>query len=626
MCGIAGIVGNGASALEPDVRTMLESLSRRGPDGSGLHRWSNAVLGHRRLAIFDLTDAGKQPMLSPDGRVGVTFNGAIYNFTQLREELIGRGYRFTSRTDTEVLVHGYDAWGIDALVGKLHGMFAFALWDDARHTLYLVRDRLGVKPMFFAERGGRVAFASTARALDDAGYAGSVDPHAVAEFLQFGFVTDERSIYEGVRKLAAGHLARWTAGGLTVTPYWNTGTPSNDRIGFEEAVAETERLFLRAVEMRLQADVPVGALLSGGVDSSLVCWGIRELGGDVTAYTIATPGDASDESADATQTARDLGIRHRVLALDPNNTPAVEDLTAAYGEPFACASALGMLAISSVVREHAKVLLTGDGGDDVFLGYPKDLYYFSAQRLARALPPGTRALWNAARPMVPASGSFRRARHFIDYATGGYPAVLAVSDALPYYRDAGMLGDRLRGVRLARWSQPPARNAARRIMEEHLRFERETYFVAEYLPKVDGGTMFHGLEARGPLLDQHLWEFASTLPYGVRLHRMTLKAILRELARRRIGERVARGAKRGFGIPVQRWLTGRWRTDFLESFGDSVLAREGWIDARAVRSGMQKLGDGETAPNQLWYLYVLEHWMRRRNSQVLDVREAAATG
>ena len=593
---------------------MLETLARRGPDGCGLHAWDDAAFGHRRLAIFDTSNAGRQPMISPDGSVGVTFNGAIYNFPELRSELAARGYRFMSRTDTEVLVHGYDAWGIDGLVERLHGMFAFALWDDRSRTLHLVRDRLGVKPLLFVEQNGLLAFASTAAALADGGFGGAIDAHAVAEFLEFSFVSDERSIFQNVKKIPAAHIAQWRDGVMHIRRYWSPNAPRETKASFDEIVDEAERLFLQAVRLRLEADVPVAALLSGGIDSGLVCWAIKALGANVTAYTIATPGDPWDESSDAVKTARELGIDHRVLPLSPQNAPSVAALISAYGEPFACGSALGMMAISGVVREHAKVLLTGDGGDDVFLGYPRDLHYFLAQRLAQILPDASGAAWASVRGAVPQAGALRRAVHFIDYATGGYPAVIAVRQGMPFYVEHGILGERLRDVELQHRTLQPSANAARRIMDDHLAFELKTSFVCEFMTKVDGATMHNGLEARSPMLDQRLWEYASALPYGVRLHGGSLKAILREIARRRISARVARGVKRGFGVPVQRWLTSRWRADFEEAFSDSVLESAGWIHAQPVLRFMRTLTEEDTAPDQLWYLYVLERWMRRQFS------------
>ena len=626
MCGIAGIFG------EPDplhardaVLSMNAAHTRRGPDGEGFYAWKTAALGHRRLAIFDLSDAGAQPMLSPDKQVGVVFNGAIYNFHELRDELEKRGYRFKSRTDTEVLVHGYHAWGVEKLVAKLHGMFAIAIWDDGKQTAYLIRDRLGVKPVFYAIRNGRLAFASTIFALEAAGFASEFDECAVAEFLEYGFISDERSVYCGISKLPAAHFLEFRNGRATASEYWRTSQPSTGpRPRFEDAVEHAERLFLNAVRMRLEADVPVGALLSSGIDSSLVCWGISKLGGDITAYTVGTPGDQWDETADARATASELGIRHRVLTTDPNISPRVSDLSSAYGEPFACASALGMLTLSRAVKEEATVLLTGDGGDDVFLGYPRHRHYFEAQRLAQAIPDAAAPIWKSLRPLVPKRSVARRAAHFLDYATGGLGAVVSAHDGLPTYKSFGLLGERFANASVA-WRELPWNiSSGRRVLDDFIEYERRTRFVGEYMTKVDGATMYYGLEARSPFLDQELWTFAGSLPYDLRMQGGTLKAILREIARRNIGPRVASVEKRGFGIPVQRWMTGRWRNGVEDAFRYSILDREGWIHADSVLRMLRSLREGETAPIQLWHLYVLENWIKTR-ARLSSVRATRAT-
>lgn len=596
------------------MRAMVGALARRGPDGEGVELFEGgAVLGHRRLAIFDLSDAGRQPMSSPDREVAVVFNGAIYNFRGLRAELEARGYRFTSETDTEVLVHGYREWGADALIERLRGMFAFALWDARSRKLFLVRDRLGVKPLFYAVRDGRVAFGSTARALRAGGFAAEVDERAVAEFLEFGYVTDGRSIYRGVLKVGAAEIVEWSDGALRARTYWTPPVAPGDArpINFAEAVDEAESLFLRAVERRLQADVPVGALLSGGVDSSLVCWAVARLGGDVRAFTVGTPNDPWDETADARHTARALGLDHHVIELSPDESPAVAELTEAYSEPFACASALGMLRVSKAVAPLAKVLLTGDGGDDVFLGYPEHRHFWLAQGLARQLPAASSAGWSAVRDSFPRRGALRRAASFLDYAAGGLGAVAAAHDGLPYYQRHGLLGERLAGASVARRELPWSAASARDLLAEFLAHDRGLRFVGEYMTKVDGATMHYGVEARSPFLDQDLWEFAAALPFGLRLRRGKLKAVLRELARRRIGSRVASGRKRGFGVPIQRWLVGRWRAQFEETLRDSLLAREGWLNAEGCLAELARAAREGWAPKQLWYVYVLESWLRR---------------
>lgn len=619
MCGIAGLVkAVDQGEARERVRRMTCALARRGPDGEGLEEWSDAVLGHRRLAIFDLSEAGRQPMTSADGTLGIVFNGAIYNFRRLREELVESGYEFRSHTDTEVLIHGYREWGIDRLVEKIRGMFAFGLWDDRERRLFLVRDRLGVKPLVYAlGRDGEIAFASTVRALKSGGLPGFIDEQALLEYLEFGFVTDERAIYEGAQKVPAATIVEWDAGQLRTRTYWSPPTESSIGPSFEEAVEQTEALFLRAVEMRLFADVPVGALLSGGVDSSLVCWAIAKLGGDVTAYTIGTPGDAWDETADARATAARLGIRHRVLNLSPEDSTGPEEMVAAYGEPFACASALGMLSVSRMVAPEATVLLTGDGGDDVFLGYPEHRHLWMASRLARALPEAAANGWLSFREKIPRHGPLRRFASFLDYTTGGLGAVASAHDGLPAYRQNGLLGERLSSLTVWQREMDWSLDSGRQVLGQFLEYDRHMRFVGEYLTKVDGATMHYALEARSPFLDQDLWEFASSLPFGLRLRRGNSKALLRELARRRIGDRVARGRKRGFGVPVQRWITGRWRAQVEESLRESLLEREGWIRASAALEQLERAAREGWASKQLWYIFVLESWLRaERREQV----------
>jgi len=614
MCGIAGAVGRAVDSGV--VQPMLNALSRRGPDSEGLNEWreGDAILGHRRLAIFDLSAAGHQPMLLPDRRTGVVFNGAIYNFHELRKELAAAGSTFVSETDTEVLLHGFRAWGIDGLVARLRGMFAFAIWDDRARKLFLVRDRLGVKPLLYARSPDRLVFASTIRALHAAGYAGEIDPAAVGEFLQLGFVTERHAIYSGVEKLPPASIAEWSADGFSVRRYWTPpeqGGGSAPAMSFEDAITETERLLLRAVELRLHADVPVAALLSGGVDSSLVCWAIAKLGGDVTAFTAGTPGHDVDETDDALATARAIGIRHQVLLLSDADDVGVPQLVAAFAEPFAVSSALGMLRLSRAIAETpAKVVLTGDGGDDVFLGYPRHRLLLRTQTVARRLPAASTGAWRAARQIIPQRGTLKRITHLIDYTTGGLGGFVNANPGLADFTRHGLLGDRLRGVSFdagaATWSIDSARNA----LGDYLAYDRDTQFVSEYLVKVDGSTMHYALEARAPFLDHVLWEYAASLPFDVRLRGGVLKAVLREIARRRIGPRVADGSKRGFSIPVEAWMANRWRGRVAESLSDSVLVSEGWVERGPLQRELATATHRGQASRRLWYLWVLEEWMR----------------
>lgn len=615
MCGIAGFFAGQLPGDAPEaVRAMVRSLARRGPDAEGMHQWSNGILGHRRLAIFDLSDAGRQPMLSADGQVGVTFNGAIYNFPDLRAELEKSAHRFHSQTDTEVLVEGYREWGIDGLVSRLRGMFAFAIWDNSERSLYLVRDRLGVKPLVYWTGRGQIAFASTVRALREANLVDEIDPMAVLEYLEWGFVTDERTIYSGARKVAAGTIVEWRNGEVRQRQYWSyPEVRETPRITFEEAVEETERLLIEAVRLRLFADVPVGALLSGGIDSGLVCWAMAKLNANIRAFTVGTPGSAADETAQAGETARMLGIDHEVVDVSFEQPPSMEELVSAYAEPFGCSSALAMLRVSQVVKHKATVLLTGDGGDDVFLGYPFHRHFWAAQRFAGALPRPAASLWPTVRPLVDRVPQFRRMKHFVDYATGGLGAVTRVFDGLPFYERNNLLGERLNSRTLAQRLIPLSFDSARNILPEFLRYEQNLRFVAEFMTKVDGGTMHYALEARSPFLDQELWNFAATLPFSLRLRGGELKAVLREIARRRIGRPVASRKKQGFTVPVQDWLPA-WKQDLDGTLRDSVLEREGWIAPGSMATAFQQRSAGGGAPKQLWYLLVLEHWLRHERS------------
>ena len=457
MCGIAGIIGEkNKETAARKIGAMLEIIKHRGPDDEGIEVYDGAILAHRRLSILDLSCAGHQPMLSEDKKIGVVFNGAIYNFVALRRELETLGCHFKSQTDTEILIHGYREWGIDALVCRIEGMFAVGIWDDDLKTFYLFRDRLGVKPLVYAVRNNELAFASSVRALKKAGFGGDLDERGIAEFFEFGFLTDEHSIYENIKKIPAAGLLEWRDGIATIKKYWDLPEEKNEFISFEDAVEETEKLFLSAVEKRLQADVSIGALLSGGIDSSLVCWAIAKLGGDVTAFTVGVPGDEWDESSIAIQTAQKIGIKHKILQMSGDAPLNLENLTKAFGEPFACASALGLMDISKEVSKDATVLLTGDGGDDVFLGYPEHLHFWTAEKIAGKTPKALSSVLQKTVSAIPKVGALKRANSFLSYAYGGLGAITQVRDGLPVYEKNGIFGERLKEMKTSHRQIEPA--------------------------------------------------------------------------------------------------------------------------------------------------------------------------
>ncbi|HSP69235.1 MAG TPA: asparagine synthase (glutamine-hydrolyzing) [Bryobacteraceae bacterium] len=618
MCGITGLVGltTDSPQARETVAAMVSSLVRRGPDSAGMEIWPEAILGHRRLAILDLSEAGHQPMVSEDREIGLVFNGCIYNFQEIRKELEAHGYRFRSHTDTEVLLHGYRHWGADALVQRLRGMFAFGIWDDRQRKLTLVRDRLGVKPLVYAAAKGRIAFASTITALRDGRFVEEIDPQAVLEFLEFGWVSDDLTIFAGARKVPAATIVEWQDGRIRERCYWRPPESGSRKISFDQAVEETEALFLEAVKLRLVADVPIGALLSGGIDSTLVAWAMAKLNANVKSFTVGAPGHPSDESADARRTARILGIPHEVIDLSSDDQPALDDLTCAYGEPFACSSALGMLQVCKAVKPKATVLLTGDGGDDVFLGYPHHRNFLYAQRLARLLPSSAARIWPSVRPAVARVPALRRAMHLTDYAVGGLGAVTRTHDGLPYYEHAGILGERLVAHNLKHRAIALSFDSARNLMEEFLEYERRTRFVAEYMTKVDGGAMYYSIEARSPFLDHVLWEHAASLPIEMRLRGGGLKPVLRALVRRNVGAEVADRKKQGFTVPVWNWLIQGWRPQLDALSHDTLLEREGWIRPETISAAAAAAVSAGRAPVQLWALVVLENWLRANRMPV----------
>jgi asparagine synthase (glutamine-hydrolysing) len=592
---------------------MLPRLARRGPDAEGIQTWPGVAFGHRRLAILDLSELGNQPMISDDGNVGLVFNGCIYNFLELREDLKQRGISFRSECDTEVLLRGYQEWGIDKLVAQCRGMFAFAIWDHPRRTLYLVRDRLGVKPLVYAQRDNEIAFASTISALRRGETCGPLDPDAVLEFLEFGYITDDFSMYRGVKKLPAATILEWKDGRASQRRYWSPpAINESSKITFDEAVEETERLIVESVRLRLCSDVPIGVLLSGGIDSTLVCWAMKRLNADVKAFTVGTPGDPSDESAHAADIAKRLGIAHEVVTLGAVGEPALTQLADAFSEPFACQSALGLMRVSAAIKPHATVLLTGDGGDDVYLGYPYFYNAWRAQRLARRLPNATPLIWDHMRALFARSTRTRRVKNFIDYTVGGLGAYTRVRDGLPYYDHRLLFGQELQDRQLAQRQIQPSFVSARNLLADVFAYHYKTEFRGEFMPKVDGSTMYYSLEARAPLLDHKLWEFAAALPAGIRFHGGQPKAILREIVRRRVGPDVADRRKQGFTIPAEKWIATHWR-NLLELLRSGTrLESDGWIRRGAMAPVIDQALQRGSAPKQLWYLLILENWLQQQ--------------
>lgn len=615
MCGIAGYLQQRPQGEEAEtLARMMTAIARRGPDSKGVHTWPGVWFGHQRLAILDLSPAGAQPMLTADGKTGVVFNGCIYNYRELRDQLQAVGHHFHSQCDTEVLLHGFRQWGMAGMLPRLRGMFAFAIWDENSQTLSLARDRMGVKPLVYASFPGGFAFASSISALEAAGVSRSIRPSAVLEYLEYGFITNTQSVYDNCEKLRDGEwLERRSDGSLRKNRYWDPPHVSSDStLDFEQAVQRTEELLIEAVRLRLQSDVPIAALLSGGVDSGLVCWAMREANARVRAFTVGSPGEPEDESEAARQVARHLDIPHEIIPLSQDSGFGLDTFLDAYSEPFAPESAFAVLRVAEAVKPHATVLLTGDGGDESFLGYPFFYNVWRAQRAAKFIPKPLASAWPSMRSLLPSSGPLHRLGNFLSYTTGGIGEYARLHEGLPWLEQNGLLGDRLKSLKLPQRQIPFSAGAGRHLLDDALQLHWDLHFTGEFMTKVDQGTAHFALEARAPFLDHVLWEFAATLPAKLRFHGGTLKAILRAIARRRLGHAVSNRPKQGFTVPVDRWLANPKSPAWEPLLDHPRVVSEGWIAASPLAAAIAETTRQKSVPPALRFLLLFEYWLRRR--------------
>ena len=620
MCGIAGVVDASGAWLDADaVQAMRESMRARGPDDAGTFADGAAMLAFRRLSILDL-DGGHQPMATPDGDCVVVFNGEIYNFATLRARLEALGHRFVTRSDTECILHAYRQWG-EACVAELDGMFAFALWDTRLRRLLLARDRFGKKPLYFLSEGSRIIFASTLTALlQHPAAPRAIDRDALAEYLALEYVVAPRTILAGVRKLPPATQLTFDAGDGSVATrrYWQLRVDGSHFIGdVEDAEVQLEALLQASVKKRLVADVPVGVFLSGGVDSSLVAaLAAREHAG-IETFSIAFSDPSFDERQHARAVAAHLGTRHHEeeLSLD-EAARIVADLGAILDEPVADGSIVPTYLLSRFARRHVTVALGGDGGDELFAGYPT---YVAHQLLAWSGPLARPSLMRAASALaarLPVSHDNFSFDFKLKKLTGGAVAPL---DERNYWwlgacepaRVAALLGephDPLAAAR-ARYHEAPSGTHLERVLYQDVGL----YLAHSVLAKVDRASMAASLEVRAPLLDTAVAEFAGSLPIDWKLHRTTGKWIFKRVARRLLPAAIVDRPKKGFGMPIARWLRGELEplARALLTDGQSLAAGGALSRAELVRM-LDEHARGDVDHRQrLWALVVLELWRRK---------------
>jgi asparagine synthase (glutamine-hydrolysing) len=607
---------------------MTHTLDHRGPDASGTWRATfrgsdggeHVVgLGHTRLAILDLSPLGEQPMSSADGLATVAYNGEIYNFRELRKELVELGARFRSDCDTEVLVEGYRHFGSNVF-DRLVGMFAVALWDAPRHRLVLARDRLGIKPLYYRLDDGVLSFASEVRALRrHRSFEPRIDRVALGGYLRSGFVHGERSIYADVRRVLPGELVVFEHGTLTRRPFWDllehASEPPPER--FEDAVDRLEGLLGRAIERRLIADVPLGAFLSGGIDSSAVVALMQERSSQpVRTFSIGFRETAFDEAPHARAVAKQLGTDHTELYVDRGQALEVAlGLPDLFDEPFADSSAIPTVLLSRLTRRHVTVALSGDGGDELFGGYA---HYRKLARLLplMRLPAFARGLLARLSPVAPAPDLQRGLRHLTASDACALAAQLVCHFPPEQIRDAcGQEGAEIPPRFRWAFEGAPTDDPVRRAMFA----DAASYLPDDILTKVDRASMSVALEARVPLLDHEVVRFALSLPRAFAWRGGVSKAPLRELLYRRVPRRLVERPKQGFGIPIETLLARELRDWPARYLNPARLAEEGHFEAGGISALVSSALAPSPSRERLWYLLCFERWFARTHRGERDV-------
>lgn len=629
MCGVAGLLNSNTG--EPVDRALLETMTRslvhRGPDGEGYFTDSVVGLGHRRLSVIDLA-TGDQPMTHEESGLTIIFNGEIYNFRELRVDLERCGHRFRTNSDTEVLLYAWVQWGVNC-IEKLSGMFAFAIWDAKDPALHLVRDRLGKKPLYYTSLPNhQFLFGSELKALTVSPEVNrSVNRHAFVDYLAYGYVPDPRSIYENIYKLPPGHRLVVRPGRAPILHrYWKPGFGPEYSNSFDAAVDELLPRLDKAVESRLVSDVPLGAFLSGGVDSTGVVSSMASsMGGAVNTFSIGFGNPDVDELSLAKSHATRYRTNHFEHVVDPNEASLFDKVADAYDEPFADSSAMPTYQVCKMARQHATVALSGDGGDELFAGYRRYQWHMQEEKVRSLLPDSIR------RPL------FRTLAHLypkLDWA----PRVLRFKNTFQelgedpagaYFISLAVINDRTReslmhedlkravgdyhprSVLDHHWSQSETDDP----LSQALYVDWQTWLAGRMLVKVDRASMANSLEVRSPFLDYELLSWAATLPSSFKLKQGLGKRILKKALEPRVDKSILYRSKQGFAPPIAGWLRTLLRPQLENAISSSLVSESGFFAPDALGKMAQDHFSGiRDHSAALWSVLIFDRFLRRENA------------
>jgi asparagine synthase (glutamine-hydrolysing) len=593
---------------------MCDVIRHRGPDDEGVHTEPGVGLGMRRLSIIDLS-TGHQPIHNEDGTIWVVFNGEIYNYRELRESLERAGHHFYTSSDTETIVHAYEEWGEEAFV-RLRGMFGIALWDRPRRTLLLARDRAGQKPLHYAMRGDRLFFGSEIKSLIAAGAIDrEIDLTALDHYLSFLYAPRDRAIFKGVKKLPPGHYLKFADGRIEVRQYWRIADVEPFTGSADEAAQALRGVLASAVRSHMVSDVPLGAFLSGGVDSSVVVGLMAEASSrPVKTFSIGFDEPQFDELEHARTVAQHFGTEHHEFVVRPDGLSILDRLIAHSDEPFADSSAIPTWYVSEIARRHVTVVLSGDGGDELFGGYDRYLPHPRVAQFDRLPVPGKRQLAGALWPLLPHGARGKNfLRHVARSDNGRYLDSIAFFQ--PDEKDA-LYAEGVRGALQGSAEEALAQHFDRfGSLPPHsrmMRFDFETYLPEDVLTKVDRMSMAHSIESRVPLLDNEVIDFAASIPSALKIVNGRRKHILKEAARTMLPASILDRRKQGFGVPLGIWFRGGLTDVFSDVLRSPTTRQRGYFEPAFVdRVVDEHLSGKRDHTLRLWQLLVFELWHRQ---------------